>query len=327
MDYLASCQPFVQKTFQLVQDSTTDHIVSWSESKDSFVIFLPEEFSKVILPKYFKHSNLSSFVRQLNFYGWKKVENASSQANRIEFRHELFQPHNPAQLCSIVRKKSHKRHDEPLLLSLSVGSSASSMQSGASCAAAPGSLPLMADDDFDETAAGSELANGSSSSSSNSSMAKELQRLRAESEANQTTMKRILEELAQSRNEQRLLQDEVYTLKRNFAALGGVAPERQAMSRLSLSSDASDERSSDASAHASVLLSSPVFAAPECALLSAVKTESPYASPLRIGFPNSDFYANLGSSTDDFGQFANPDELNLEDLNFAELLKTQTELP
>lgn len=42
--------------------------VSWSESGREFTIHNVAAFSNTLLPRYFKHANFSSFVRQLNSY-------------------------------------------------------------------------------------------------------------------------------------------------------------------------------------------------------------------------------------------------------------------
>lgn len=60
--------PFLWKTFDLVEDPALDSIVSWGSAGQSFVVWDPVEFSRVILPSNFKHNNFSSFVRQLNTY-------------------------------------------------------------------------------------------------------------------------------------------------------------------------------------------------------------------------------------------------------------------
>lgn len=60
--------PFLTKTYDAVEDPTTSHIVSWSRGGASFVIWDPNAFSRDLLPRYFKHNNFSSFVRQLNTY-------------------------------------------------------------------------------------------------------------------------------------------------------------------------------------------------------------------------------------------------------------------
>lgn len=60
--------PFLSKTYQLVDDPGTDLIVSWNEDGNTFVVWKPPEFARDVLPNYFKHRNLSSFVRQLNTY-------------------------------------------------------------------------------------------------------------------------------------------------------------------------------------------------------------------------------------------------------------------
>jgi hypothetical protein len=60
--------PFLTKTYQLVGDPAVDDVISWNEDGSTFVVWRPAEFARDLLPKYFKHNNFSSFVRQLNTY-------------------------------------------------------------------------------------------------------------------------------------------------------------------------------------------------------------------------------------------------------------------
>ncbi|GLT59226.1 hypothetical protein SLA2020_320590 [Shorea laevis] len=63
-----SVAPFLKKCYDMVDDDSTDSIISWGQNNDSFVVWDRTQFCVQLLPKYFKHSNFSSFVRQLNIY-------------------------------------------------------------------------------------------------------------------------------------------------------------------------------------------------------------------------------------------------------------------
>lgn len=92
--------PFLIKTFNLVEDHSIDDVISWNEDGSSFVVWNPTDFARDLLPKHFKHNNFSSFVRQLNTYGFKKVV-----PDRWEFSNDFFRRGEKRLLKEIQRRK------------------------------------------------------------------------------------------------------------------------------------------------------------------------------------------------------------------------------
>ncbi|KZV22125.1 hypothetical protein F511_11653 [Dorcoceras hygrometricum] len=92
--------PFLTKTYELVDDPETDDVISWNETGTTFVVWKTAEFAKDLLPNYFKHNNFSSFVRQLNTYGFRKTV-----PDKWEFANDNFKRGERELLTGIHRRK------------------------------------------------------------------------------------------------------------------------------------------------------------------------------------------------------------------------------
>ncbi|XP_003417218.1 heat shock factor protein 4 isoform X2 [Loxodonta africana] len=101
---------FLGKLWALVGDPGTDHLIRWSPSGTSFLVSDQNRFAKEVLPQYFKHSNMASFVRQLNMYGFRKVVSIEQggllrpERDHVEFQHPSF-VRGHEQLLERVRRK------------------------------------------------------------------------------------------------------------------------------------------------------------------------------------------------------------------------------
>ncbi|KAH9048651.1 transcription factor Hsf1 [Lactarius deliciosus] len=105
--------PFVQKLYELVNASSTDELIRWADTGDSFFVFEHERFANDVLPRFFKHRNFSSFVRQLNMYGFHKIPHlqqgvlkSDTETEFWNFEHPNFNRGQPDLLCLVTRKNS-----------------------------------------------------------------------------------------------------------------------------------------------------------------------------------------------------------------------------
>jgi len=110
---------FLTKTFHMIEQCDPS-VASWSADGKSFVIRDVDSFAKEVLPLYFKHSKFASFVRQLNFYSFRKlradtddrssvtewpppISRNSSKSSATRFAHEYFRRGQPELLHKITR--------------------------------------------------------------------------------------------------------------------------------------------------------------------------------------------------------------------------------
>ncbi|XP_026527800.1 heat shock factor protein 4 [Notechis scutatus] len=116
--YTSSVPAFLTKLWTLVEDPETNHLICWNTNGTSFHVFDQSQFAKEVLPKYFKHNNMASFVRQLNMYGFRKVVNIEQgglvkpERDDTEFQHLYFLQGHEHLLELIKRKVSVVKSEE-----------------------------------------------------------------------------------------------------------------------------------------------------------------------------------------------------------------------
>ncbi|XP_074541740.1 heat shock factor protein 2 [Halichoeres trimaculatus] len=112
---------FLTKLWTLVEDENTNEFICWSQEGNSFLVLDEQHFAKEILPKFFKHNNMASFIRQLNMYGFRKVMHIDTgmvkqeKDGPVEFQHPYFKHGQDDLLEHIKRKVSTSRPEDTKL--------------------------------------------------------------------------------------------------------------------------------------------------------------------------------------------------------------------
>lgn len=118
MKHNSNVPAFLTKLWTLVEDADTNEFICWSQEGNSFLVLDEQRFAKEILPKFFKHNNMASFIRQLNMYGFRKVMHIDTgivkqeRDGPVEFQHPYFKHGQDELLENIKRKVSNARPEE-----------------------------------------------------------------------------------------------------------------------------------------------------------------------------------------------------------------------
>ncbi|KAF0699970.1 Aste57867_9487 [Aphanomyces stellatus] len=113
---MSSGAMFLKKLFDMMS-STPTVMGGWCDDGTAFEIRHPKEFARVMLPQYFKHCKFTSFVRQLNFYGFQKLKKEvllvahESNEKGLAFSHPHFLLHKPHLMHKIKRKTNYSEAD------------------------------------------------------------------------------------------------------------------------------------------------------------------------------------------------------------------------
>ncbi|XP_075216525.1 heat shock factor isoform X2 [Lycorma delicatula] len=108
-EFGANVPAFLAKLWKMVEDPSTNDLILWSPSGTSFLIRDQARFCKELLPMYYKHNNMASFIRQLNMYGFHKIVSVEAGSAKLEqdeneFHHPCFIRDHPYMLEHIKRK-------------------------------------------------------------------------------------------------------------------------------------------------------------------------------------------------------------------------------
>lgn len=111
---------FVAKLHFLLSLDQSESFMHWNQDGSSFIITDTIEFTKTLLAKHFRHSNMASFVRQLNKYDFHKIKTTMMEdgTQSWEFSHSKFHRDNSdwhsikRKEVSIVKIKEEQQEEE-----------------------------------------------------------------------------------------------------------------------------------------------------------------------------------------------------------------------
>ena len=97
---------FILKLYSILEKNELDSIIGWGPTGTEIVIKDVRRLERSVLPHFFRHNKLESFVRQLNMYNFRKLNKFSKMRNReLYFQNEHFRQGNIESLVFIRRKK------------------------------------------------------------------------------------------------------------------------------------------------------------------------------------------------------------------------------
>ncbi|EJK70968.1 hypothetical protein THAOC_07634 [Thalassiosira oceanica] len=107
-------QPFPDKLMTMLDAESVarPEVISWCSHGRAFICKQPKVFTDEIMGNYFKQSKLTSFQRQLNLYGFRRITRGPDAS---AYYHELFLRGRPVLCMRMVRQKiKGTGHKQPI---------------------------------------------------------------------------------------------------------------------------------------------------------------------------------------------------------------------
>jgi len=116
---------FLQQTYAMVNDPTTDEVIAWS-GPDSFIIKDQNALASDVLPKYFKHNNFSRYglllvpclIVKALFDSWTDMDFGKSAQMHGTLSTKSFYVvnHSYCGRCHVERHRKQMKIGHPLLM-------------------------------------------------------------------------------------------------------------------------------------------------------------------------------------------------------------------
>mmetsp|Transcript_29241 Transcript_29241/g.43142 ORF Transcript_29241/g.43142 Transcript_29241/m.43142 type:complete len:366 (-) Transcript_29241:438-1535(-) len=95
-------ESFPRKLYRILNEENPEECISWMPHGRSWKVHDPVNLEEKVLPKYFRHAKYSSFMRQVNGWGFNRISNG---VDRDSYYHEMFLRGYPG-LCAHMKRPS-----------------------------------------------------------------------------------------------------------------------------------------------------------------------------------------------------------------------------